>query len=207
VPRHATRLVQEGQCDGANCGRGIREGPYQRQITPLPAPKKDRSLALVCADATDYPETSYSSRALTSAKIQPIVGALVPICELRVQVPRLAHSRDEAARPDADVFTKPSLGVHYSSCDTHTIFIFPNRSPGRLSMLVVCGSCDRSWRLPVERSLYMLLDVAAHPCPFCEAYLLACPEDGAFETASGHVRSMPRRIDRRRAHHFFTLGQ
>lgn len=51
---------------------------------------------------------------------------------------------------------------------------------------VTCVSCHRSWKLAVDASPYLLLDLTSRPCPFCEAGTLSCLD------AEG-VESPPRR--------------
>ena len=51
---------------------------------------------------------------------------------------------------------------------------------------ITCVSCQRSWRLAVDASPYVLLDLASRPCPFCEAGTLSCLD-------SQGVTSAPRR--------------
>lgn len=41
---------------------------------------------------------------------------------------------------------------------------------------ITCGSCHRSWKLAVDASPYLMLDLAGRPCPCCEAGTLNCLE-------------------------------
>jgi hypothetical protein len=46
-------------------------------------------------------------------------------------------------------------------------------------VVVVCGSCRQTWRLDVEDSVYLKLNLLTCPCPYCEAYTLRCPSGGS----------------------------
>ena len=54
----------------------------------------------------------------------------------------------------------------------------------RKGLSISCGSCQQSWVLDVDSSLYLRLDIATRPCPLCGECTLACqdhdvPEAGA----------------------------
>lgn len=41
-----------------------------------------------------------------------------------------------------------------------------------MGMDITCGSCGRSWTRRTGVSVYLQLDLAYQPCPYCEAYTL-----------------------------------
>lgn len=59
------------------------------------------------------------------------------------------------------------------------------------SLSIICDTCHRSWRLAVAVSVYVLLDLASRPCPFCGASTLNCLDAG--ETTPASRRPKPAR--------------
>jgi hypothetical protein len=58
-------------------------------------------------------------------------------------------------------------------------------------LCITCASCHRSWVLSVDDSLYLELDLASHPCPYCEAYTLSCPDRAATAPPPRRHRTGP----------------
>jgi len=58
-------------------------------------------------------------------------------------------------------------------------------------LCITCASCQRSWTLSVEDSLYLALDLASHPCPYCEAYTLSCTKRAAAAPPPRRPRARP----------------
>ncbi len=44
------------------------------------------------------------------------------------------------------------------------------------ALVITCDSCRQSWKLGLQASLYLQLDLSSRPCPHCEAYTLSCPD-------------------------------
>ena len=52
------------------------------------------------------------------------------------------------------------------------------------SRYITCDHCHRTWRFDPDDSVYLQLDLASKPCPYCEACTLSCRGDG--EAGSPH---------------------
>jgi hypothetical protein len=57
-------------------------------------------------------------------------------------------------------------------------------------LMITCASCRQSWKLEVEESVYLELDLTSRPCPCCEACTLTCQEG---RTAGRRARLAPKR--------------
>lgn len=65
------------------------------------------------------------------------------------------------------------------------------RANAPAGLRTTCRSCLRSWVLPCDGSTYLLMDLEARPCPFCESCTLCCASaaDAPLEAARGPRRA------------------
>jgi hypothetical protein len=58
------------------------------------------------------------------------------------------------------------------------------------NLSIICGTCRRSWRLAVDFSIYVLLDLTSRPCPYCGADTLNCCDAGGTPSAARRSRPL-----------------